>query len=441
SNATPRERRIFLFYGLIAAAFSISLLGYLLVKLANFFAERNQGLQALAVTLFLAVGQVRRRLLRFFPQESKILFRRLGNAFRALKRPALAGAGLAAVFAAAYFLHAQLKVSGAVEMLPVQNADVRAQVSGICDRIFVDEGQRVHKGDQIAQLSDRDNQAELRKTAADLDQAQARLQKLVAGPRPEEIATARAEADQAEEQVKYAESTLARDKSLFQIKLLSQQDYETSQANLAEQQDNLAAAKSRLALLLAGSRPEDIAAAKADVAHLQAQQQYLEGQIKLAEVFSPADGIVATPSRQLKEMVHQLVNKGDLIAKVYDLKTIEAETLVSEKEIADVNVGYPVVLKVRAYPDQTFHGKVTAIATATAGQTGSDAEAKGVSVPSGGRVAEKMVLVTTQIDNRSLLLKPGMTGEAKILCGRRRIIDLVTRRIARTFKVQFWMWW
>jgi hypothetical protein len=34
-----------------------------------------------------------------------------------------------------------------------------------------------------------------------------------------------------------------------------------------------------------------------------------------------------------------------------------------------------------------------------------------------------------------------MTGNAKILCGQRRIIDLITRRIARTFKVEFWSWW
>ena len=56
-------------------------------------------------------------------------------------------------------------------------------------------------------------------------------------------------------------------------------------------------------------------------------------------------------------------------------------------------------------------------------------------------LAPGTVLVTTQIDNRSLLLKPEMTGNAKILCGRHRIIDLVLRRLARTFEVEFWSWW
>ena len=50
-------------------------------------------------------------------------------------------------------------------------------------------------------------------------------------------------------------------------------------------------------------------------------------------------------------------------------------------------------------------------------------------------------VVTTQIDNHDLLLKPGMTGQGKIYAGERRIINLITRRLARTFKVEFWSWW
>ena len=51
------------------------------------------------------------------------------------------------------------------------------------------------------------------------------------------------------------------------------------------------------------------------------------------------------------------------------------------------------------------------------------------------------ILVTTELENNSLLLKPEMTGRAKILCGKRRVLDLVTRRVARTLRVEFWSWW
>ena len=43
--------------------------------------------------------------------------------------------------------------------------------------------------------------------------------------------------------------------------------------------------------------------------------------------------------------------------------------------------------------------------------------------------------------NPSLLLKSQMTGTAKIYCGERRVADLMTRRLARFFRVEFWSWW
>ena len=49
--------------------------------------------------------------------------------------------------------------------------------------------------------------------------------------------------------------------------------------------------------------------------------------------------------------------------------------------------------------------------------------------------------VTTRIDNRSLLLRPGMTGQAKILGGRASVAALIERRLARTFNVEIWSWW
>ncbi len=40
-----------------------------------------------------------------------------------------------------------------------------------------------------------------------------------------------------------------------------------------------------------------------------------------------------------------------------------------------------------------------------------------------------------------LLLKPQMTGTAKIHCGERRVIALLSRRLVRYLRVEFWSWW
>jgi multidrug resistance efflux pump len=437
-DGTPGERRIFLLYGLIASAFSFCFLGYMVAHLANFLLERNQGLPALLILLFLIVGKIRRRLLRLFPRESKSFFKALKKSYVAMRRPAIAFALLAAVSAFVFLVRMELKVSGPFRVMPLHNADVRAEVEGIVEQLAVDEGDRVQESDQIARLSDRDNAAELLKTEADIDAARAKLRLLEAGARPEEVDVAKAAVARAEDSLRYAQSRLARDKALFEQDLLARKDFETTQEQSATAESDLAEARSKLEVLLAGSRPEDIDATKAEIARLQTQRGYLQEQVRLTRVLSPASGIVATPSRQLKEMAHQLVKKGDLIAKVYEMDKIEAETPVSEKEIADVKAGQIVALKVRAYPDMTFYGRVTSISTATIQSGSAPKEAAPVSAE---EFSGKSIRVTTRIDNTSLLLKPGMTGNAKILCGQRRVIDLITRRIARTFKVEFWSWW
>ena len=54
---------------------------------------------------------------------------------------------------------------------------------------------------------------------------------------------------------------------------------------------------------------------------------------------------------------------------------------------------------------------------------------------------ESRITVATQLENPRLLLKPQMTGIAKIHCGERRAMDLVTRRLVRYLRVEFWSWW
>ncbi|MFN2508906.1 MAG: hypothetical protein ABR589_09055, partial [Chthoniobacterales bacterium] len=112
--------------------------------------------------------------------------------------------------------------------------------------------------------------------------------------------------------------------------------------------------------------------------------------------------------------------------------------------IADVRPGQAVALKVRAFPERVFAGKVAAIATTANGAPAAASDpTKGPPVSTASAVAGKpnTILVTTEIDNSAGLLKPGMTGMAKIYCGKRRIIDLITRRLSRTFRVEFWSWW
>jgi multidrug resistance efflux pump len=317
---------------------------------------------------------------------------------------------------------------------------------GILEDIFVDEGYEVKAGDVIARIDDRDLLAELSKTESSIKEAQANLRKLEAGPTDAEIKVAKAAVSKSQDRLNYAQGQSNRFKTLFEQKLVARKEFEDTEELATTASGDLKESRERLNLLLKGTRPEEIDATRAQLDQLEAQRRYLEEQLQMVNVVSPASGIVATPSRQLKEMKRQLVKKGDLIAKVYDFKTVTAQIVIPEKEFAGIEVGYPVVLRARAYPDEVFYGKVTSISTSAQGSSSSSSSSTGQGVSgtvssSSAASTSKTIMVATEIDNPALLLKPEMTGMAKVYCGQKRIVDLVMRRLARTVKVDFWSWW
>jgi multidrug resistance efflux pump len=334
---------------------------------------------------------------------------------------ALSGSLLTATF----LFKMELRVSGPFTILPLRNAEVRPEVEGIIQEIFVEEGDRLNQGQPVVRLSDRDYRAELQKTRAQIEEQGARLRLLKAGSRPQEIEVARTLVAKAEERLKYAKSRQVMDTKLYDDKLLSLRELQQSQEAVAVSADELHEAQGRLDLLLAGSRLEDIEAVQAEIGRLRAQEQLLEDQLKRLLVLSPIPGVVTT--HRLKEKLGQNVRKGDLIATVQELDTVTAELAIPEKEIADVKVGQQVVLKARAYPEKSFTGTISAIAPIA----NREANLQG----------QKVFLVTTQIRNESHLLTSEMTGNARIYCGQRRIVELLTRRLTHYLRVEVWSWW
>jgi putative peptide zinc metalloprotease protein len=419
AGVTPRERRIYLVYGLLAATYSYWLLGWLALWFGGRMVRSYQAWGFVGyVGLLTAV--FRRPLYRAV---STVRGMQVPNK-RAIKWFAALAIGLVAL----YFGRIELKVSGEFTVLPVRNADVRSEIEGLIEEVRVDEGDFVNKGDVVARLSSRDYTAELRKVKADIDEKQARLRLLKAGPRAEEVDLAKTTVEKESERLKYSRERFDLYKVLLDESLVSHKEFVEVEEEVAVRKQEYGEATGKLKVLLAGSRPEEIEEIEAGIARFAAQQRYLEGQIQRVELVSPIAGVITTP--KLKERIGEHVAKGDLITKVHDLRTVLAEISVSEKEISDVRVGQPVILKARAFPQQSFAGKVTAVAP-TVSPTQEWKTATGA----------KTVTVRTQIDNPQLLLKTDMTGTAKVYCGKRRALDLLTRRLARYIRVEFWSWW
>ncbi|MBI2946572.1 MAG: biotin/lipoyl-binding protein, partial [Verrucomicrobia bacterium] len=236
------------------------------------------------------------------------LFQRESAAGTLRRKPVKVCALFALLATLLWFGRMELRIGGEFVILPVRNADVRAEVEGIIQDIPIEEGDVVNRGGVIARLSDRDHRAELRKTKAEIEEKQARLKLLKAGPRAEEIELARTGVAKAEERLKYARSLLSMDRALFEEKLLSRRDFELTEESVSVRQKDLEESNQRLKVLLAGTRPEEIEALEAEISRLNAQQRHLEEQLRLLTVVSPVTGVVTT--HKVKEIVGQNVKKG-----------------------------------------------------------------------------------------------------------------------------------
>ena len=371
----------------------------------------------------------------------------------------------------------ELGISADFRILPRQESIVRAETAGTVDEILVTEGDDVAAGDLIARLYDPDKEKELSFVEGELASKRAELAQLRAGPRPEEI-------DQAETLVEtrrtelanvsrngelrlQLEQTLAREGNelrLAQIELerttdLFEQDLgpridmelaevaldvqknrvgetEASLLILTEEtsrdsdlkQHELAEAESALALLLAGSRAEEIQAREADVIMLETQQTILTGELAKSEIRAPISGTVVTPF--IERLLHEHLIPGAELCRIVDMDRVTAELVVPEKELADVALRSEVHLKVRSYPADEFVGTVDFIAPIAE----TESAQRYVKV----RVFDPRSLRESEPENQDQKLKPEMTGVAKIHAGKRLIIQLMTRRVVRWIRTEFW---
>lgn len=448
---SARERRIFTWYGFVALGISVVFFTGGALTIVKYLIQHDQR-AALFGFLGMAGFRYRQYLSRMFGKRTSSgsagssSGRGTGGGRAAFKLTRPRALKLAAAVAALLLLfvgHMELTVPGAIDVLPYHNNDVRAQIAGLVAAVYVQEGESVKQGDPVARLDDTDLRNQLAQTQASIAQQKANLAQLVAGPTPDEIKVARQAVDTAQDQLKFTQMSLGRNEALYQRGLIASSAYDAARQAEATAADALADAEGKLRVLLDGTRPETIAAARAQLAGLQAQQSYLQTELSEMNVVSPSAGVVTTPTRELDGLIHQSVPQGGLIAKVYDVKVITVEVEVPESEIADVEVGQPVEIKARAYPDRVFTGKVVEIGTTTDASPAVSLTPSGppaASSPAPNAKTPSNIRVITEIDNHEGLLKPGMTGMAKIDCGRRRVVDLVTRRLSRTVRVDLWSW-
>jgi len=231
-------------------------------------------------------------------------------------------------------------VSGTIETDDVR---VASRYGGRVRKLFAQEGDSLKAGQSVAEL----DAAEL---PARRDRLAALLAELEAGPRKEEIAAAKAEWETQLAQLDFARADAKRVEELFAQTAVSanERDQTVMRANALEK--NVAAAKSRYDLLLAGTRPEEIAQVRAQLAELDTQL----GEMKIA---APSDCVLEV----LSVKVGDVLGPNQPIATLLLTNHLWVRVFVPEPWLGQIKLGDSAKVRVDSFPVKSFTGVVEQI--------------------------------------------------------------------------------
>jgi HlyD family secretion protein len=188
-----------------------------------------------------------------------------------------------------------LLLQGNVE---IREVDLSFRVPGRIAGLKVDEGDKV-RGGQVLAILDTDYLTDERDLASARVAAQTALvRKLENGSRPQEIGQARAALAGAQATLVNARSTLKRLEPLADKGAVAHQQHENAQAAVNEAEARVNNAQEALNLALAGSRSEDVVAAKAQLDALKVSLTTAERRLSDAELKAPSSGVVITRARE-----------------------------------------------------------------------------------------------------------------------------------------------
>jgi len=201
--------------------------------------------------------------------------------------------------------------------------------------IQVDEGQRVERGAVIARLETGHLEIRLKRLRARQDETRARLDEMIAGPRKEQIAAARAEVRALRAQLKLRQILRERRRKLVASDTIPQEDLDRAIHGADAMAAKLEGARSLLAELLAGTRKERIRAQRARLEQIGAQIADLEIDLRESTIRAPFSGSIAR--RWLDEGT--VVAAGRKIVRLMELAALEARVGIPVEVAAGLKIG------------------------------------------------------------------------------------------------------
>jgi HlyD family secretion protein len=293
-------------------------------------------------------------------------------------------------------------VTASGEIKPKTYVNVGANAFGKITHLYVREGDRVRKGQLLAQLENVQSSADVAATKAGLDAAGTDALAAEAGYKTALADLNRAKADHDRTKLDWE-----RAQSLYKEALIAKAEYESRENAWLAADAGLAQAQARVAQSKA-----QVDSAERRVSQTRATLTRAADVLEKTTYAAPYDGIVTNlPVREGETVVIGIQNSpGSTLMTIADMSVITSEVKVDETDIVNVKLGQPADVTIDAIPKKVFKGVVSEIGDnaivrstglATSQETSSSQEAK-----------DFKVVVTLHDPPQNL--RPGLSSTAKI---------------------------
>jgi len=235
---------------------------------------------------------------------------------------------------------------------PLSKVEVKSKASGIVKKLYVEYGDRVKKGQLLAQLDKIEIEAQVEQSKAALEAADASL-------KSSEADYERAKVDAEGPDVPLLKRAYDRAVGMAKDGVVSASALDDAQKNYEMSLNKQNVAKAQMTVLKA-----KILQSKAVVAQDQANLKQLEEQLSYTDITSPIDGIVLSRDVEMGDAVSSILVLGSsatLVMTLGDTSEVYVKGKVDESDIGKVYLGQRARIKVESFKDKTFEGKVTKI--------------------------------------------------------------------------------
>ena len=277
---------------------------------------------------------------------------------------------------------------------------VGAKVMGRVAWIGVEKGDTVQEGQVLVRLEESEFRAQVNQAQANYAAAQARLDKLRTGSRPEEKLKDKAAVLQAEANLKNAEAEYQRTESLFRSGVSSKSELDRALAQRDTAAAMVQAARQASAMTDIGPRKEEIRAAEAEVQQMKAALDYANTQLAATEIKAPVSGTVLERIVERGEMVSPSAFGGSgartSVVDLADLTDLQVELDISQTDFARLKMSQRAEIIPDAFPNLRFGGFIEEIA------------------PEANR-AKSTVQVKVKVENPNEQLRPEMNARVNFL--------------------------